>query len=254
MPLILNEPQPLQDQDFLHQPHHSQLSSSVMAKPTNHNQLFTILPLNEQATLSPLAITQPPSPNRHPTYLLNNFPHRPHFYQPESVGAQAGYCLSPVPPSLRQFTNSAPKPLNLHSSSSSGGNRIQQSTTTHAGRSSHSLVSSAALSSLPSLSTTIASSSSSSSTSPLSSTSRSKPPTNTLKPQSSPPQEPSSSAHHRSPASMIITKKVLPVPPSLSPRVRQIFMDKINSQQAQSCAQLPRRKKKKAVDPVVPSI
>ncbi|WAR52549.1 hypothetical protein PtB15_1B991 [Puccinia triticina] len=159
MALILNEAQA--EEPTIFEPSAAAALPLIIPEPAGRKH-HHILPLNEHPSTLPLA-PQPPSPNRHPTFLLNNFPHRPHYYQPDSVGAQPGYCLSPHKPAAEDTPSRSQK---------------------------------------------------------------------------------------AAPASMIITKKILPIPPSLSPRVRQIFLNKINSQQAQSCAQLPRRKKKKAVEPL----
>ncbi|OAV94154.1 hypothetical protein PTTG_04321 [Puccinia triticina 1-1 BBBD Race 1] len=231
MALILNEAQA--EEPTIFEPSAAAALPLIIPEPAGRKH-HHILPLNEHPSTLPLA-PQPPSPNRHPTFLLNNFPHRPHYYQPDSVGAQPGYCLSPVPPSLRHLTNAA-SPAHRRSACPSGPKTTLTSPA-------HCPASSAALSSLPSLSTTIASSASSSSSS--------SPFEIALLSEHKPAAEDTPSRSQKAaPASMIITKKILPIPPSLSPRVRQIFLNKINSQQAQSCAQLPRRKKKKAVEPL----
>ncbi|KNZ54301.1 hypothetical protein VP01_2985g7 [Puccinia sorghi] len=265
MPLILNEPQ------TQHELFQKSEELTLPQKPFIKNQKkiistdFIILPLTEKQA----ARKQPPSPNRHPSYLLKNFPHRPHYYPSHSVGAQEGYCLSPVPHCLRQFTSyslseQTPPPPQQQQRCPSR-TRISQNTTDNHSRS---LASSAALSSLPSLSTTVASlsSSSSSSSPPLSFTSLSKPSQSTSHLRINAHEKHSESrllttdnqslaSSQGPPRCVLPTKKVLPVPPSLSPRVRQIFMDKIGSQQAPSCAQLPRRRKKTpALEPVAPSL
>lgn len=259
MHLILNEPDA--PQELLQQP-----PDQLIIEPQKlitKKQNFIILPLTEKY----IPPNQPSSSQKHPTYLLKNFPHRPHYYQTDSVGAQPGYCLSPVPPCLRQFTNlSSSSSTSTIPHLSSQTRNLKHNATTG---SSHSLVSSSAtLSSLPSLSTTVASSTSSSSP-PLSSTSLLKlsqsithlSVNSTLQRQpSSQENQPSSlstlvSSNQTASPGMITTKKVLPIPPSLSPRVRQIFLDKIGIQHAQSCAQLPRRKKKKPVtEPAIPPV
>ncbi|POW08203.1 hypothetical protein PSHT_09674 [Puccinia striiformis] len=201
MPLILNQPEQQQQhhqpQQLIHHQHQQPTKKSksipaassskllLTSKPTTIHTDFTFIPLNEPNSV----MEQPPSPNRHPTYLLNHFPHRPHQYLPDSVGAQEGYCLSPIP------------------------------------------------SSLPTINTSSSSSSSSSS-----------PPFSSTRPEITLDQSLQNtltlSEQLSSSSTYFPTKKVLPTPPSLSIRVRKIFMDKIGSQQAQSCAQLPRRKKK----------
>ncbi|KAI9601693.1 hypothetical protein H4Q26_001526 [Puccinia striiformis f. sp. tritici PST-130] len=241
MPLILNQPEQQQQhhqpQQLIHHQHQQPTKKSksipaassskllLTSKPTTIHTDFTFIPLNEPNSV----MEQPPSPNRHPTYLLNHFPHRPHQYLPDSVGAQEGYCLSPIPSSLRALRDSKQQQQPQFLST-----RTIKSTTAD---SSHFLVSSA----LPSLSATINTSSSSSSSS-------SSPPFSSTRPEITLDQSLQNtltlSEQLSSSSTYFPTKKVLPTPPSLSIRVRKIFMDKIGSQQAQSCAQLPRRKKK----------